>query len=125
VTTAIKWVELMVWVVCHYQPCFNKTKGAMMIEPRKNIIYTCKKHGKATYFKIKKLELLEDFKNFVYVWFTEGGVSEKMWVKIRSGTQRRGFGTINNEATLLKNWKLNDVLFYETGRDRITRPVKK
>jgi hypothetical protein len=30
VTTAIKWAELMVWVVCHYQPCFNKNKGAEM-----------------------------------------------------------------------------------------------
>ena len=97
----------------------------MNLEPKENIIYTCKEHGKETYFKIKSLEVQEDFKNFVYVWFKEGKVSEKMWVKIRSGTQRRGFGTINNEATLLKNWKLNDVLFYETGRDRITRPVKK
>ena len=103
----------------------SQTKGAMMIEPRENIIYTCKEHGKETYFKIKKQELLKEFKDFVYVWFTEDGVSEKMWVKTRSGTQLRGFGTINNEATLLKNWKLNDVLFYETGRDKITRPVKK
>ena len=97
----------------------------MNVEPKENIIYTCKEHGKETYFKIKKQELLKEFKDFVYVWFKESNVSEKMWVKIRSGTQRLGFGTINNEVGLLKKWKLNDVLFYETGRDRITRPVMK
>jgi hypothetical protein len=93
-----------------------------MQKPKENMIYTCKEHGKETYFKIKKQELLKDFKNFVYVWFTEGNVNEKMWVQIRSGTQRRGFGTVANEARHLKKWKLHDTLFYETGRDRVTRP---
>jgi len=97
----------------------------MSLEPNENIVYTCKEHGKKTYFKIKKQELLKEFKDFVYVWFKEGNVSEKMWVKIRSGTQHRGFGTLNNDPRHLKNWKYNDVLFFETGRDRITRPVIK
>ena len=97
----------------------------MSLEPNENIIYTCKEHGKATYFKIKKQELLKEFKDFAYVWFKEGGVSEKMWVKIRSGTQHRGFGTLNNDPRLLKNWKYKDVLFFETGRDKITRPIMK
>lgn len=93
-----------------------------MKEPKENMVYTCKEHGKETYFKIKKQEAEKAFKDFVYVWFKEGEVSEKMWVRIRSGTQRRGFGTVANEVIHLKNWKLNDTLFYETGRDRITRP---
>lgn len=97
----------------------------MSLEPNENIVYTCKEHGKKTYFKIKKQELLKEFKDFVYVWFKEGTVSEKMWVKIRSGTQHRGFGTLNNDPRHLKNWKYNDVLFFETGRDRITRPIIK
>ena len=95
----------------------------MKNEKESNVVYTCKKHGKETYFKIKEAE--KTLKDFVYVWFKEGNVSEKMWVKVRSGTQRIGFGTVDNEPRHLKNWKRMDTLFFETGRDRITRPVMK
>ena len=97
----------------------------MKLEPSSNLVYTCKEHGKETYFKIKKQERLKDFKDLVYVWFKENNVSEKMWVRVRSGTQRRGFGTIANEPVHLKNWKHMDTLFFETGRDKVTRPIEK
>ena len=95
----------------------------MKHEKESNIVYTCKEHGKETYFKIKQAE--KTLKDFVYVWFKEGNVSEKMWVKVRSGTQRIGFGTVDNEPRHLKNWKRMDTLFFETGRDKVTRPVMK
>jgi hypothetical protein len=54
-----------------------------MYEEEKNVVFTCKKHGKEQYFKIKKFEV--DYHNLVYVWFDLGGVVEKMWVKIAKG----------------------------------------
>ena len=45
-----------------------------------NVIFTCKKHGKETYFKIKKLEKMRKMREYVYVWFDVDGLTEKMWV---------------------------------------------
>jgi len=93
---------------------------------KNNIVWTCKKHGKETYFEIKESEKQKNMKNFVYVWFKDKeGRSEKMWVRIRSGTQHRGFGTLDNVPVILKEWKVGDTLFFQTGRNKITVPVSK
>ena len=33
-----------------------------------NVLFTCKKHGKETYFKIKKLEKMRKMREYVYVF---------------------------------------------------------
>ena len=70
-------------------------------EKDKNIVFTCKEHGKETYFKIKSQEKENIFSNFVYVWFKEEDLVEKMWVQITEGTQKSGVGKLNNVPTLL------------------------
>ena len=52
----------------------------MTKEDDKNIVFTCKEHSKETYFKIKSQEKELPFSNFVYVWFKEEDLVEKMWV---------------------------------------------
>ena len=54
----------------------------MVNEERDNIVYTCPKHGKETYFNIKKLERMPKMRDYVYVWFKHKKQSEKMWVRI-------------------------------------------
>ena len=65
-------------------------------------------------------------KSYVYVWFQDSeGRQEKMWVRIRSGSQQAGFGTLDNMPLVLKNIKLNDTVYYRTGRNGITKPISK
>ena len=92
-------------------------------EKDKNIVFTCKEHGKETYFKIKSQEKENIFSNFVYVWVKEEDVVAKMWVQITEGTQKSGVGKLNNVPTLLKNKKLDDKVVYHTDPDGITREV--
>ena len=96
-------------------------------EDDKNIVFTCKEHGKETYFKIKSQEKELPFSNFVYVWFTEKvceeDLVEKMWVQITEGTQKSGVGKLNNVPTLLENIKMGDKVVYHTDPDGITREV--
>ena len=92
-------------------------------EKDKNIVFTCREHGKETYFKIKSQEKENIFSNFVYVWFKEEDLVEKMWVQITEGTQKSGVGKLNNVPTLLKNKKLDDKVVYHTVPDGITRGV--
>ena len=99
----------------------------MTKEKDKNIVFTCKEHGKETYFKIKSQEKELPFSNFVYVWFTEKvceeDLVEKMWVQITEGTQKSGVGKLNNVPTLLENIKIGDKVVYHTDPDGITREV--
>ena len=90
-------------------------------EDDKNIVFTCKEHGKETYFKIKSQEKELPFSNFVYVWFKEEDLVEKMWVQITEGTQKSGVGKLNNIPTLLENKKLGDKVVFHTDPDGITR----
>ena len=92
-------------------------------EDDKNIVFSCKEHGKETYFKIKSQEKELPFSNFVYVWFKEEDLVEKMWVQITEGTQKSGVGKLNNIPTLLENKKLGDKVVYHTDPDGITREV--
>ena len=95
-------------------------------EKENNVLWSCSKHGKETYFNIKQMEKKRGMKSFVYVWFHDAeGRQEKMWVRIRSGSQTIGFGTLDNVPIHLKNIKLNDPVHYRTDRRGITRPVHK
>jgi hypothetical protein len=94
-----------------------------MYEEEKNVVFTCKKHGKEQYFKIKKFEV--DYHNLVYVWFDLGGVVEKMWVKIAKGNQKKGRGLLYNKPALLKHLKVFDFVRYKTDEEGITRAIIK
>ena len=92
-------------------------------EDDNNIVFSCKHKGEETYFKIKSQEKENHFSNFVYVWFKEEDLVEKMWVQITEGTQKSGVGKLNNIPTLLKNKKLDDKVVYHTDPDGITREM--
>ena len=95
-------------------------------ELKHNVLWSCSKHGKQTYFNIKQQEKKRGMRSFVYVWFFDAhGRQEKMWVKIRSGSQHAGFGTINNAPVVLTHLKLNDPVYYRTDRYGITKQIQK
>ena len=85
-----------------------------------NIVYSCPKHGKETYFSIKKLERMPKMRDYVYVWFKHRNRSEKMWVRITSGSRLKGQGTLDNEPTILTHLKLRDIVKFKTDVEGIT-----
>ena len=85
-----------------------------------NIVYSCPKHGKETYFSIKKLEQMRKMRDYVYVWFKHKNRSEKMWVRITSGSRLKGQGTLDNEPTILTHLKLKDIVKFKTDVEGIT-----
>ena len=85
-----------------------------------NVIFTCKKHGKETYFKIKKLEKMRKMREYVYVWFDVDGLTEKMWVRIISGDRQKGMGKLDNVPSILEHLKLGDLIRFKTDKEGIT-----
>ena len=85
-----------------------------------NVIFTCKKHGKETYFKIKKLEKMRKMREYVYVWFNVDGLTEKMWVRIISGDRKKGMGKLDNVPSILEHLKLGDLIRFKTDKEGIT-----
>jgi len=85
-----------------------------------NVIFTCKKHGKETYFKIKKLEKMRKMREYVYVWFNVDGLTEKMWVRIISGDRKKGMGKLDNVPSILEHLRLGDLIRFETDKEGIT-----
>jgi uncharacterized protein YegJ (DUF2314 family) len=85
-----------------------------------NVIFTCKKHGKETYFKIKKLEKMRKMREYVYVWFNVDGLTEKMWVRIISGDRKKGMGKLDNVPTILEHLRLGDLIRFKTDKEGIT-----
>ena len=85
-----------------------------------NVIFTCKKHGKETYFKIKKLEKMRKMREYVYVWFDVDGLTEKMWVRIISGDRQKGMGKLDNVPSILDHLRLGDLIRFETDKEGIT-----
>ena len=85
-----------------------------------NVIFTCKKHGKETYFKIKKLEKMRKMREYVYVWFNVDGLTEKMWVRIISGDRQKGMGKLDNVPSILEHLKLGDLIRFKTDKEGIT-----
>ena len=85
-----------------------------------NIVYSCPKHGKQTYFQIKRLEQMRKMRDYVYVWFKHKNKSEKMWVRITSGSRLKGQGTLDNQPTILTHLKLRDIVKFKTDVEGIT-----
>tara|TARA_R100001509_G_C4703289_1_gene160751 strand:- start:44 stop:340 length:297 start_codon:yes stop_codon:yes gene_type:complete len=85
-----------------------------------NIVFTCKEHGKETYFKIKKLEKMRKMREYVYVWFDVDGLTEKMWVRIISGDRQKGMGKLDNVPTILEHLRLGDLIRFKTDKEGIT-----
>ena len=85
-----------------------------------NIVFSCKEHGKDTYFNIKKLEKHRKMRSYVYVWFKSDGQAEKMWVRITSGERTKGQGRLDNTPTLLDHLKLGDNIRFKTDKEGIT-----
>jgi len=92
----------------------------MVNEERENVVYTCPKHGKETYFSIKKLERMPKMRDYVYVWFKHKKQSEKMWVRITQGSRVKGQGTLDNQPQVLKFYKLGDIIKFQTDVEGIT-----
>lgn len=90
------------------------------VEKDDNIVYTCPKHGKDTYFQIKKLERMRKMREFVYVWFKHKDRSEKMWVRITSGTRLKGQGLLDNVPKILKHLQIKDIVKFKTDVEGIT-----
>ena len=89
-------------------------------EEAKNIVYSCKEHGKDTYFSIKKMERKRSMKNYVYVWFKKGNVAEKMWVVILKGNQKAGEGRLDNVPKHLMHLELGQTIKFKTDKEGIT-----
>jgi len=85
-----------------------------------NILYSCKEHGKETYFNIKKLEKHRKMREYVYVWFDVDGLTEKMWVRIISGDRKKGMGKLDNVPSILDHLRLGDLIRFETDKEGIT-----
>ena len=85
-----------------------------------NIVYSCPKHGKETYFSIKKLEQMRKMRDYVYVWFKHKNRSEKMWVRITKGSRLKGHGTLDNVPKILTQLKLFDKIKFKTDEEGIT-----
>jgi uncharacterized protein YegJ (DUF2314 family) len=90
-------------------------------EEENNVAWSCHKHGKQTYFNIKKLERQRKMREYVYVWFhDEEDGDEKMWVRITNGTRSRGQGVLDNQPVKLSYLKLGDIVKFKTDDDGIT-----
>ena len=92
-----------------------------------NIIYTCEDHGLEAYRKIKNNPAVP--KTHVYAYFPpvelEDGrkIMEKMWIRITKGNRKRGEGVLDNEPAHNHNYRLHQVVRYETDEDDITRAL--
>jgi len=92
----------------------------VMAEQTENIVYSCAKHGKETYFKIKALERQVRMRDYVYVWFKQRNRHEKMWVRITKGSRLKGEGLLDNVPTVLTKYKLRDPVKFKTDEEGIT-----
>ena len=92
-----------------------------------NTIFTCKKHGKESYFSIKKFEKHPRWaKRMVYVWFKDAKRGdEKMWCRILKGDLKNGIGILDNEPFNQIQYKLGDKFKYKTDAEGITWKVAK
>jgi uncharacterized protein YegJ (DUF2314 family) len=97
-----------------------ETVPAIDQEEAGNIAYSCPKHGKDTYFKIKQLERQIKMRDYVYVWFKHNGYSEKMWVRITKGSRLKGEGLLDNEPQILTKLKIRDHVKFKTDVEGIT-----
>ena len=92
----------------------------MSKEEANNVVYTCSKHSKEMYFRVKEFEKKPEAKDFVYVRFKDDDQFESMWVKILQGTQQRGHGKLDNIPVKLVNRQLGDTINYKTDKEGVT-----
>ena len=92
----------------------------MSKEEANNVVYTCSKHSKEMYFRVKEFEKKPEAKDFVYVRFKDDDQFESMWVKILQGTQHQGYGELNNIPVKLLDRKLGDTISYKTDKEGVT-----
>ena len=85
-----------------------------------NIVFSCKEHGKETYFNIKKLEKHRKMRSYVYVWFMSDGQNEKMWVRITKGSRLKGEGTLDNVPKVLTKLQHRQMVKFKTDVEGIT-----
>ncbi len=89
-------------------------------EDANNVVFTCPKHSKDMYFRVKEFEKKPEAKDFVYVRFKDDDQFESMWVKILQGTQQQGYGELNNIPVKLVDRKLGDTISYKTDKEGVT-----
>ena len=89
-------------------------------ELKNNVVFTCPEHSLEVYFKVKEFEKKPQARDYVYVRFVEGKQFESMWIKIHKGTQKKGYGEINNIPVKLFNKKLGDIISYKTDKGGVT-----
>ena len=91
-----------------------------------NIVFSCPKHGKETYFTIKKIEAQRKMRGHVYVWFKHKDKElrktrqEKMWVRITQGDQKSGTGTLDNKPMILKYMHYKQLIKFKTNKEGVT-----
>jgi len=101
------------------------TKEKQEHPEKDNIQFSCKEHGKESYFSIKKFEKHPRWgKNMIYVWFKDAERGdEKMWCRIFKGDRTKGVGILDNEPFNVIQFKLGDHIKYKTDKEGITWAV--
>ena len=96
----------------------------MTKEPKENIALVCSDCGLEQYFKIKEME--KQLKEFVYCMFEADHEhkninTERMWIKIIFGDQKKGVGYLSNQPQFISNLKEGDRCSFYTTKEGITR----
>ena len=100
-----------------------------MSELRKdsNVIFTCQEHGEEAYLLIKNNPIVP--KDFIYCYFPpivlkDGReMTEKMWVRIKGGDRKRGWGFVENMSVHKSQIQIGETVRFETDERDITRIV--
>mgnify|MGYP003138430260 CR=1 FL=1 len=94
----------------------------MTKEPKENMALVCSDCGDEQYFQIKEME--KELKGFVYCMFKadhEQINTERMWIKIEFGDQKKGVGYLSNQPKFISNLKEGDRCVFYTTKEGITR----
>lgn len=96
----------------------------MSKEPLENIELVCSDCGLEQYFQIKEME--KELKDFVYCVFEAdhecGHINtERMWIKIEFGDQKKGVGYLSNQPKFVSNLKEGDRCSFYTTKEGITK----
>ena len=103
------------------------TKKELLKHAKKsNVILSCEKHSKDTYFSIKKLEKSRWGRSRVYVWFKDKlRGDEKMWCRIIKGDRKQGIGALDNQPHNQIQFNVGDKFRFQTDSEGITWKVRK
>ena len=103
------------------------TKKELLKQAKKgNIIFSCEKHGKDSYFSIKKLEKSRWGRSRVFVWFKDKlRGDEKLWCRIIKGDRKKGIGSLDNEPFKQIQHRVGEKFRFKTDDEGITWKVGK